>query len=684
MTTPIWTTPTGLLATINELEFITLNLSATGNNVKYSIVNGALPTGLELSSLGTISGSARSVSGIVRSEFTVRARSFPYYSDRTFYIDVSGLDEINWLTDSGYLNLGYNREQYLLNKQWVDINVVANLDEGSLVYTLLDGSLPPGLTLSTSGKISGFVNVLFTVNNDPELYEFTVNVSNGVSSKSREFKILVANPNMLRADSDLFDWTSEIFYADNIRSSVSYLQPLQFLNGSNLGQITASSNFVNIPVTAYDPAPARGPVTYKLRVGNLPDGLQLNEQLGYLQGAVRRTPNFDTDYQIVISATKFDIESGASVVTENLFNISLKGQSQSQLSWVTSANLGTIEKGFISELAIQAQELNSAEGIKYKLIEGELPVGLTLQWNGIITGRVSYNSDIRSYSFTVRATNKYGRIRINRTFTLAVIWPDLTRYTDVYVRPFLPLTKRTDYYNFITDERIFTPSLMYRHNDTNFGIQYNLKMILEFGLEQLYYEEYFYPLMENFYKKRLRLGKVKVAIAKDPSGKHVYDIVYADVVDELVNNQGVSANSVVYLNNQNEIYYPASIDNMRGQLQSITLVDSTYIQVKEELRPKFMQPGQSGYIKIVPICYTLPGKSTTIIRRIESSGFKFNTIDFEIDRLIFEDTLDNTKTKYLRFDRQALGDVTTTDEYIHGPEGWIRLDDESDQPLLRE
>jgi hypothetical protein len=31
-----------------------------------------------------------------------------------------------------------------------------------------------------------------------------------------------------------------------------------------------------------------------------------------------------------------------------------------------------------------------------------------------------------------------------------------------------------------------------------------------------------------------------------------------------------------------------------------------------------------------------------------------------------------------------LGDLVDTDQYLLGPEGWIRLDDENDQPLLRE
>jgi hypothetical protein len=191
--------------------------------------------------------------------------------------------------------------------------------------------------------------------------------------------------------------------------------------------------------------------------------------------------------------------------------------------------------------------------------------------------------------------------------------------------------------------------------------------------------------MENFYRKRLQLGNVKVAHGQDSNGVHLYDIIYAEVIDELVNNNGASvSNIIVYPWTRNEVYYPASIQNMRTQLKSITLIDYATISVNDQLKPKYMSAPGTTYISTVPICYTLPGQSAEIVRRIKRSGFKFNSVDFEIDRLVVGNTLDNTGDKYVRFDRQSLGDLVDTDSYIQGPEGWIRLDDENDQPLLRE
>jgi hypothetical protein len=251
------------------------------------------------------------------------------------------------------------------------------------------------------------------------------------------------------------------------------------------------------------------------------------------------------------------------------------------------------------------------------------------------------------------------------------------------------LAKREEFRQFILNENIFDPKLIYRYWDQNFGVQSQLKMVVEFGLEQLDLREYAYSLRENFYKKRLFLGRPKLAIAKDNNNNTVYEVIYIDVVDELVNNAGISANQVVYSITE-EIYYPGSIDNMKGQLRTIVLEDMSYIKITDDLQPRFMLTQTEGnfrtttYLKVVPLCYTRPGKGVTVLNKIKTSGFKFNNLDFEIDRLIIESCKDSATDKYLIFERQALGDLIPSDKLIYGYERWVRVDTETDQPLERE
>lgn len=362
------------------------------------------------------------------------------------------------------------------------------------------------------------------------------------------------------------------------------------------------------------------------------------------------------------------------------------------LNWATTSTLESIEAGFISELSVTAESNISISEIKYSLVSGELPPGLTLQRDGKICGRVSYDANTStSYLFSVTANDIANSEFSTQTFYISVTNSQPgTKYTRAYFKPLMSLAKREEYRSFIYNKNTFPESLIYRYNDPNFGIQYNLKMILDFGIEQINLDEYTYALMENFYKKRLRLGSVKTAIARNDNNEHIYDVIYAEIVDELVNTNNQSIEPVIHFESIDELFYPASVDNMRYQLRSITLQDRTQIKVREDLQPKFMLTQQTNdyrsetYIRAVPICYTLPGKSPIIINKIKSTNFKFNRLDFEIDRIYLENSLDNSADKYLIFNRQSAGALLDIDSQLFGPEGWVRLDDENDQPLNRE
>lgn len=352
------------------------------------------------------------------------------------------------------------------------------------------------------------------------------------------------------------------------------------------------------------------------------------------------------------------------------------------LAWNNNSYIGAIEEGFTSELSISAsQQFYPVSEIKYALVSGSLPEGLRLRHDGTLTGKIAYNNT-SSYSFTAQAKDNVNSESITGTFTINVTASEKS-YTEAYFQPFFNLQKREQYRNFILDESIFKPSLMYRYHDSNFGVQTKMKMVLNFGLEQINLEEYVVALRENFYRKRLFLGKPKIAIARDSAGNVLYEVIYVDVIDELVNDQGVSVSPVVY-SIEDEIYYPGSIDNMRRQLRLLVLENRQYISINDRLQPKFMtQRSENTYMRVVPLCYTLPGKGSVVLNKIIASKFKFNQLDFEIDRLIIGNSLDNNSAKYLIFDRNAVGDLINTDTELYGPEGWVRLDDESDNPLTR-
>ena len=746
--TPTWITPSGFLFTATELVSTSTAISAQGTTTTYAIISGNLPTGLSLSTTGTISGTPVEVIKTTRNKFVVRATNSGKVVDRTFSIDTEGPTNPIWSTTGGYLPIGYGGQGYALNRQHIEYSVAATaqvLPEGyKLRYYMSEGeTLPPGISLSQDGVLSGYVNDTFVVTETnfvgfPKLYTFNVTATDGVStSTSNAFKILVINSDILRTDSSLFGFpnTSTVYLGTgtatsiiNTASSISHLQFPQFLNGSSLGEIRANNNEY-IPVTVYDAAPFKGPLTYALKTGRpeivststvyntiweyvpaqswwtttvltvvstqtvyiedpdwmLPEGLSLDTSTGYIYGFVPYQPAYSRTYNFTINATKLDTTSGEITTGTNIFTLTVKGETDSGIYWITDGNLGEIQTGFISDLAVVAG--GSSNTLKYNLTGGLLPPGLTLAQDGSIYGKVNYGST-GTYTATIAASDLHELSSVEQDFTITAVQSTSTQYTEIYFRPFFTQERRASYQEFISDTYTFDPRLIYRYYDSNFGVQPAIKMVLEFGIEQIDLQHYVPALRENFYRKRFYFGNLKKAIARNAHGDVVYEIVYVDVVDD-------QAGAVPILYDAENIYYPGSIDNMRGQLTLIPLEDDTYIEIDEYHKPRFMRTPQAGdyrppeYMRVIPLCYALPGQGDRIISRIKLSGFDFKMLDFEVDRIIVQQSTDYDAAKYLILERQSIGDPIPTDNQLFGldwaenPEGTVRLDDESGNPINR-
>jgi hypothetical protein len=239
------------------------------------------------------------------------------------------------------------------------------------------------------------------------------------------------------------------------------------------------------------------------------------------------------------------------------------------------------------------------------------------------------------------------------------------------------------YSDFIEDSRIFDSSLIYRPNDPEFGVQTTIKMAIEYGIERIKLNDYIDNMRDYFYKKQFFFGDVKVAKGEDSNRKHVYDLVYVDIIDPLDNLQGsVTIGSITV--------YPNSITNLRNQLETIKIQGNT-ISVDEFLLPKFMRTVQPetgaplGFISAVPLCYATPNNGEKIVKRIAASNFDFKSLNFKIDRLVVENNLSSEGNKYLIFPKQSLQDFNEADylSFLIGPDDQI-LYTEDDIPLNSE
>lgn len=659
-----------------------------------------------------------------RSRFVIRATTPNGPRDRTFYIDVEGTDDPLWNTSEGYLPVGVFGENYALNNQYVDYQLSATPVESPLGTELKyyiannDGNLPPGLSLSETGRITGFLKdqLLYdgyiskdggydtesydgygydhagryagqtlddTVTGLPKIYQFKVSVTDGINIVKRVFKILVSSTEILRYN------TTSMPVDIVLPNPISSIQPVQWLVSSDLGSIRAN-NFQDIRVEVYDPAPLVGTLTYTLVEGEdiyskLPQGLRLDPKVGHIYGYTPYQPAYTHNYTLTINAVKENKTTHELFTATNTFTLALRGEVESYIEWVSDSDLGSIDTGVTSEISVSAQQLKTNYDVKYVQTGGTIPQGLTLQRDGSLSGFVEYGHT-GTYTFTVLATDVYELGAIEKEFKLTVTEYNQREYTSIYVKPFLAQAKRDSYREFISNEFTFDPNLMYRYFDPNFGVQNDIKLILHYGIEKVNLDEYATALWENFYRKRLYFGDVKVAVAHNSAGDAVYEIVYVEVVDDMVNNDNLSINRLYYTNN--DIFYPGSIDNMRKQLGLIVLPDDNYVDINEYTLPMFMRTPQAGdykppgYLRVIPLCYALPGQGSRIVSRIKISGFDFKLLDFEIDRIIVQNSLDNSSAKYLIMERQALGDRIITDDYLYGVDE-TRLDSSLDNPLIR-
>ena len=153
-------------------------------------------------------------------------------------------------------------------------------------------------------------------------------------------------------------------------------------------------------------------------------------------------------------------------------------------------------------------------------------------------------------------------------------------------------------------------------------------------------------MQEYFYRKKFYFGDVKSIRAQDSNGNNVYEIIYVDIVDnQMIGNTTPS--------------YAISVQNMQTALEEITLESGGVISVNERLQPKFMttlNPDTGvplGFIKAMPICYTIPGGSTKILSRLakalRTGDGDCKQINFDTDRIIIETTQETGQTGWLLY-----------------------------------
>lgn len=225
-------------------------------------------------------------------------------------------------------------------------------------------------------------------------------------------------------------------------------------------------------------------------------------------------------------------------------------------------------------------------------------------------------------------------------------------YQNLLLRAMPPLNDRQVLFDFLNDEEIFVPEWIFRPNDPFFGVAKNVTFVHTYGLLPETLDTYFQSLYLNHYWKNLVLGSIKTARALDAQGNVIYEVVYSDIIDNLVNNEGISVGKIVNLpyvvqdpaDPSIDItqVYPNSLVDMRNQV--IDVVGQIDGCGKVPL-PLWMTSVQTngkilGYVPAWVIAYTVPGRSDQIAYFIQTKwDGHLNEIDFTVDRYILDSEL---------------------------------------------
>jgi hypothetical protein len=191
---------------------------------------------------------------------------------------------------------------------------------------------------------------------------------------------------------------------------------------------------------------------------------------------------------------------------------------------------------------------------------------------------------------------------------------------------------RTVWSKFINNPSIFTPDNLYRQNDSYFGLQTDLSMLIYAGIETKHISAYNELIDEEV--KRFKFGNLQKAIAYQPGTKTpVYELVYVNMIDPLLEDTEYAINNVRM---------------WRSQITAIGEVKWDYLPLwMRSVQPSYRK--QLGFVLGVPLCYCKPGAADQILLNIKNSNFDFKLLDYTIDRFIINKVNGYDADKYIVF-----------------------------------
>lgn len=364
------------------------------------------------------------------------------------------------------------------------------------------------------------------------------------------------------------------------------------------------------------------PADIDFYIGSLctyPPDITFDPTNGELFGEIPVQMEAKKTYKFTITAVREYLAEKAS--SSRIFTLDMLSDITQQLTWTTESDLGELGAGYVSDLTLGALATEPNTQLLYSLMDGEIPPGLTLSSSGDLTGSViRYSGNItqpttfnnstivfdngsttidssydvvfdggglitfdspsetenttfdsqtttldRKYTFTAQAVDPLSGIAVDKMFTITANAPEVTvAYSNIRVQPYLPISQRVIWGEFINNSSIFTPTKLFRVSDLAFGIQRDLSMLIYAGIETVAAEKYVSAMGTHNKKKRFYFGELTKAVARYPgTTQTLYEVVYINMVDPL-EQAGVLPSTMKMVKDQHVI--TADISNKLWEL----------------------------------------------------------------------------------------------------------------------
>jgi hypothetical protein len=479
MASPVWTTPRNL-GIAEENSYLEFQFSAVSDtlSISYSFVSGNLATGLAVTHTGLLVGVPVALSDSdYSSEFTVRATDdHGQITDRTFTLLVSAVEPPTITTTAYQLGSYYDGDMLKYQLDARDDNPV-----GSLSWKLAYGKLPPGVTLTTSGLLEGYLyknhnrpleydigsigwdNTIWDKQNFDDLvganfytdYQFTAEVSDGIQQSRRSFMLRVYSQDALTADGIDADVSASEdidlnITVDNIDEHLPFIDNVNGpLTQIRTGVAREHSNFafkfngmdidndpVNYTITSPDDRgfDQDGDTGFDSDVFDgstypMPVQMGLDHDTGWYTGKLQPQVLHEKNYTFQVYPGKTKLAKPAGY--RQTVNLRVLGSYSQTIKWVTDSNLGSIDNGSVSGLSVRAVSTLGAR-LTYRIkpnTNSRTPQGIILTSSGMLTGRASFkhfNIDSATTTFDNNSTT----VDYAYTFTVIAETEDKSAYEE--------------------------------------------------------------------------------------------------------------------------------------------------------------------------------------------------------------------------------------------------------------